>query len=94
MSRRVITRLKRIAAVTSIAVVGGFAVGASAVHAGQGPICEDNEKPVCEEPPPPPPSSPVSQPQGHITVFPVEDNSLFVVQPCSSLAGCTLTLRR
>jgi len=94
MSRQISTSLQRIAAVTSIAVLCGIALSTGAVHAGQGPICEDNEEPVCEEPPPPPPSNQFNPSIGYVTVIPVEDTGVLSVQPCSSRADCTLTMPR
>lgn len=63
MSQR--NRLHRITAVASIAAMSTIAFGGTA-SAGQGPVCEDNEEPVCEEPPAP---TPTAHTQGHLTLY-------------------------
>ncbi len=67
MSHRNRTRSRRVAGLFAIAALSSIAM-TNTVHAGQGPICEDNEEPVCEEPPPPPPS-PRSHAHGFITII-------------------------
>lgn len=66
MSHRTHRRSRRVAGLVSIAATASIALTGTA-RAGQGPVCEDNEEPVCEEPPPPP--SPPSSPRGFVTVY-------------------------
>lgn len=70
MSRRTRFPIRRFAAVASIALLGSIPVAGTA-SAGQGPVCEDNEEPVCEEPPPPPPTPLAPSGRGWLTVYEV-----------------------